>query len=817
MIGHTLGHYRVLDKLGAGGMGEVYRAEDSTLKRQVALKVLPAELAASQERLERFQREAETLAAIDHPNIVHIYSVESAEAPASDPSGGGNQTPSPYAPTPLSPRIHFLTMQLVRGERLVDLIPDDGLPGDRVLEIAIPMVDALRVAHDKGIIHRDLKPENVMVDEEGRVKILDFGLAKLRLPDVADGDSMLSTQAMTEAGVVLGTMPYMSPEQVQGTQVDHRTDIFSLGILLYEMACGVRPFRGENSASLISSIMRDEPDPIAELKPGLPQRLVDTIELCLEKNREDRYPSARELHKELVGLRDDVTAGQAAVARPRSKLARLSLGSRVLIGAALVLAILAGVVWVMNRGPDEPTAVATEGPLISSLAVLPLRNLSGDPEQDYFVDGMTEALITDLSRIGALKVISRSSVMRYKNTDKPLSEIAQELNVEALVEGSVLREADQVRVSAQLIEAATETNLWADRYDREISSILALQGEVAQAIAREIQVTVTPGEETLLTSTKQVDPAAYEAYLKGQFHADKLTLADLENALHYFELALEEDPDYAPAQAGIASVWVRRGQMGFTPSREAGPEAKAAALRALEMDDTLAQAHEVLAGVKAWGEWDWEGAEPEFKRAIELEPNRANVRAAYAHFLMIMKRSDEAMVQIGHALELDPLSAHVQAFFGVLLQCTHQFDEAIDIYDFVLRTVPNHPLALSGLVEAYYHKGMYEESYASAIANHTAVGNPGAVEALERGWAEGGFEGAMTRMAEWWVANQPGRIAGAFNFLAAGNQEKALDRLEEAFEAHDPNLPYLNVVPSFDTLRDKPRFQDLLRRMNLPQ
>jgi len=798
MIGKTLGHYRILDQLGAGGMGEVYRAEDTTLRREVALKVLPAELSADPQSLARFKREARSLAALDHPNIVSIHSVEESDG------------------------IQFLTMQLVEGETLSKVISEGDLSVERILDIVIDLTDALASAHEKGIIHRDLKPANVMVTDEGRVKVLDFGLAKPRQEAQAPVVTQMSTELMAETeqltrqGMVLGTVPYMSPEQVQGRPVDHRTDIFSFGIVLYEMACGKRPFGGENSATLISSILRDEPEPVAELSPGLPQRLVDTIEKCLEKNPEERFPTTRELHAELVGLRGEVTAGQAEVSWARSKAARLGVGARVLLAAALILVIVAGVVWFSSQGPGESTEVATQGPQIRSLAVLPMRNLSGDPEQDYFVDGMTEALITDLSKISALKVISRSSAMRYKNTDKSLSEIARELDVEALIEGSVLREEDRVRVTAQLIEATTESNLWADRYERNLTSILALQSEVAQAIAREIQVTLTPGEEILLTRARQVNPEAYEAYLKGQFHVYKLTPADLETALQYFELALEKDPDYAPAQTGIALVWAGRGQMGWVSPHEAGPKTRVAVQRALELDETLAEAHYTLALMRTWMDWDWEGAETAFRRAIELDPNFADVRAYYSHFLMIMKRPDEAMAQMESALELDPFNALLQALYGVVLQSSHRFDEAIDVCRNILRTVPNHPMALGCLVQAFYHKGMYEESFEAAKAEHTAMGEPRAVKALDRGYAEGGFTGAMTRRAEWWVANWPAPF-GASSYIKAGKNQEALNTLELGFEEHNPNMPYISVDPHYDSLRNEPRFQDLLRRMNLPE
>ena len=802
MIGQTLGHYRVLDKLGAGGMGEVYRAEDTTLRRHVALKVLPAALTEDPDSLARFKREARVLASLDHPNIVSIHSVEESDG------------------------IRFLTMQLVEGEPLSALISRGELPVERILEIAIAMTDALAAAHEKGIIHRDLKPANIMVTREGRVKVLDFGLAKSRQEAPSLLASEMATELMTEMepltrqGLVVGTVPYMSPEQIQGRPVDPRTDIFSFGVVLYEMACGVRPFQGENPATLMSSILRDEPESIAELRSGVPQVLADTVERCLEKDPENRFQTARELHAQLVELEGELTAGRAEVARTRSRTTRFGIGARVLLAAALILTVVAGVMWLTGRGPAKPTEVTQQAPQIRSLAVLPMRNLSGDPEQDYLVDGMTEALITDLSRIADLKVTSRSSAMRYKGTGKPLSEVAQELNVDAIVEGSVVREDDRVAVTAQLIEAASETNLWAERYEREIASILTLQGEVAQAIAGEIQVTLTPQEEALLTSSREVDPEAYEAYLKGMAQFYELTPAGLKAAQHYFEQALEKDPDYAEAHGGMALFWAGLQQMGGAPVEVATPKAKEAAERALEIDDSVAEAHYALALIRTWIDWDWEGAETAFRRAIELKPNWADVRAYYSHYLLITGRTEEAIAQMERAVEIDPYNTLVQALNGVLLENTDRCEEALDFYRSTLEAAPNHPLALGGMVRAYYCLEKYDETYAAAVANWTARGQPEAVAALESGYAKGRFEGAMSALADWKLEEAATDIApcgGAdFNLAAAGRTEEALHCLELLFEAHNPNMPYIGIFEMLRNLKSEPRFQDLLRRMNLP-
>jgi len=800
MIGQTLGHYKIVDRLGAGGMGEVYRAEDTTLHREVALKVLPTELATSQDRLERFQREAHTLAALDHPNIVHIYSVESAAL-------SEDQT------------VHFLTMQLVRGQPLAELISEDGLKLDHFFDLAIPLADALRAAHEKGIIHRDLKPENVMVDEEGRVKVLDFGLAKLRLPELAPGDSELPTQAMTQEGLVLGTVPYMSPEQVQGRPVDNRTDLFSFGILLYEMLCGRRPFAGENTASLVSSIMRDEPEPVADLKPGLPARLVEIVGRCLEKDRDSRAQTAQEIRDELQEVQREIVSGQAVLSQPIKTLKEPPSRFRKLglLAPLVILTMIFGVFAWMNR---EPTTSESVGPQITSLAVLPLHNLSGDSEQDYFVDGMTEALITDLSKISALKVISRTSAMRYKGTDKSLADIAAELDVDAVIEGSVIREGDRVGITAQLIEVATDQSLWADRYERDLTSILKLQGEIAQAIAAEIQVTLTPQEQTLLTDTREVDPEAYEAVIKGRYHIHRFTPQDFELALQYFEKALEIDPTYAPAHIGVSRFWTFALQAGVVPPDVAGPRAKAANLKALELDPTSAEVHLGLATGTVWHDWNWAEGEAQFRRSIELDPNYAEGHIFYSHLLSILGRHDEASLQAERAIELDPLNPFFQGLYGVQLSMAGREDEAIVQFKESFERSPDLGFGHDGFADVYWKKGMFDEALAEIKAQYAISNDEEVLSALDRGNTEAGFKGAMRAAADLLSARSgttyvaPYQVAYLYHW--SGDVASAFTWLEKAYEVHSPNLPYLDSLWFSDELRTDPRFQDLLQRMNLP-
>jgi serine/threonine-protein kinase len=772
-----LSHYRLVEKIGAGGMGVVYRARDLHLERDVAIKVLPAGTLTDPATRARFRKEALALSKLNHPAIATVFDFDTQDS------------------------IDFLVMEYVPGTSLDEKLAEDALEESEIVALSTQLADGLATAHTQGIVHRDLKPANLRVMPDGRLKILDFGLAKLFKPGGA------TATAETQTGGIVGTVPYMAPEQLSGGRIDTRTDVYATGNVLYEMTTGQRPHSETDMARLMYAIAHETPPSPRSSNPRISPALDAVIRKAMEKDPERRYQSAR-------GLVDDLRRLQAGlrVTAPKRRAGRgLRWGLRLMVASFVLLAVLlsfdvGGLRRLLLGGAGETR--------IASLAVLPLKNLSGDPEQAYFVDGMTEALITDLSRIGELKVISRSSAMRYKATDKPLSEIARELNVDAFVEGSVVREGDRVGITAQLIEAATETNLWAERYEREIASILTLQGEVAQAIAREIQVKLTPVEEALLTRNREVDPEAYAAYLKGQSHFHNLTPAHLDAARHYFERALEEDPDYAPAHAGISLVWAARQQFGLTPPDEAGPKAKAAAQKAVELDDSVAEAHYALAIVRTWTDWDWEGAETAFRRAIELKPNFADVRAYYSHYLMITQRPEEAIKQMERAMELDPYNALFPLLNSILLEGTDRCEEALDFYRNTLQTAPNDPEVLGGVVRAYYCLGMYEETYEAAVANQTGRGRPEAVAALEAGYADGGFTGAMSALAQW-KEEQLG-YCSSFNLAAAGKNREALDCLELHFEEFNPDMPYISVQVDYRTLRNEPRFQELLRRLNLP-
>ncbi|MGH7536673.1 MAG: tetratricopeptide repeat protein, partial [Gemmatimonadales bacterium] len=493
-------------------------------------------------------------------------------------------------------------------------------------------------------------------------------------------------------------------------------------------------------------------------------------------------------------------------------------------GPAAVLAVILAIGTVLNVDGVRGRLVGrTPAPVKAiRMAVLPFENRTGDPAQEYFSDGLTEEMITQLGRLhpGRLGVIARTSAMRYKHTDKPIDQIGRELGVNYILEGGALRESGRVRITVRLIRTSDQTQLWADSYERDLTGILSLQSDVARGVAKSLALALLPDEEARLAEARPVDPEAYEAYLKGREHINKLTAADIETAEKYFQLALHKDPEYALAHTGISMVWIARQQMQYVPPREAVPQAKAAAERALALDSTLPEAHFRLAAIKTWSDWDWPGAEREFQRAIDLDPNYAEARAFYSHFLMIMRRPAEAMRQIKRALELDPLSELFRALYGHNLINLGRYDEAIAEFTSALRTAPGNPVVLGGLANAYYHKQMYVEALAAERSRWAAGGDRDMVAALDRGHAEAGYRGAMHRAAETLAAKSRATNTAQFRvaqlYLRAGDQDQALAWLEKSYEARDPNMPYIGVARIYDPLRGDARFQDLLRRMKLP-
>ena len=778
MIGKTIHHYKILEKLGSGRMGTVYKAEDTKLDRFVALKFLAPHLSRAEEEKKRFIHEAKAASALDHPNICSIYEIEK--------TGDGQM---------------FIAMACYDGESLKDKIDRGSLPIDEALDIAVQIAQGLATAHAKEIMHRDIKPANILITKDRQIKIVDFGLAKLA------GRTMLTKEGMT-----LGTVAYMSPEQTLGTNVDHQTDIWALGVILYEMLTGERPFKGYYEQAVMYSIMNEEPEPVTDLRPEIPISLGQVVIRALEKKPEKRYKHIEELLDDLKSISAGIVPDEIKVRLKKAKLHKRKRGIIYTVSAGLI--ITAVIVLSLFTGQTQT---------IDSIAVLPLKNLTGDAGLEYFVDGITDELIGQLGQISGLRrVISRTSIMQYKETELSLSDITRELNVDAVVEGTVYQVRDSIRVRFQLIDVLPEErNLWGQTYARPMREVLMMYSDVARAVAREIRIGLTRHEETRFAETRQVNPDAYEAYLKGMFHWQRLNPEDLQIAQQYFESALEKDPDYALAHSGVALVWGVYALVGLVPPNEVATKVIAEAEKAVELDSTLAEAHYVLASIRTWTEWDWEKAEESYRKAIELNPNYPDVRAYYSHYLFMMHRPDEAIVQMECSIELDPFNPLLQSLCGVDFIILRRYDEAIDQFRRVLKTVPNHGVAADVLVLAYHQKGMYKEALEQKKTYYESIGLMDGAEALTRGYEKGGYREAMASAAQMWEELShvtfilPWYVAESYAY--AGNKEKTLDWLERGVEAGDLNIPYIGVMPHFvDLLSDEPRYQELLRKMNLP-
>ncbi len=749
--GMKLGRYEVVEPLGAGGMGEVYRARDPRLDRDVALKVLARPLVGNPQALARFQREARAVAALSHPNVLTIHDTGSAGDVA------------------------YLVTEYLVGRTLRDGLGEGGLALATLVPIAVAVVEGLVAAHAKGIVHRDIKPENVFLTADGGVKILDFGLARLRSDDLAertapsDGTRTLETSA----GALLGTVDYMSPEQVRGQQVDFRSDLFSFGCVLFEMADGRRPFARGTMPDTMAAILNESLPPL----PGVPDALNTIVARCTAKQPGDRFGTTADLAAALKAL-------QPSGAGP---------------GAS-----------------GEQAAPQDQG--IRSLAVLPLVNMSGNPEQEFFADGMTEALIADLAQIGSLRLISRTSVMRYKNTDKPLPEIARELDVDALLEGSVIRAGDRVRVTAQLIDAG-DTHLWGGRYDHDARDVLALQSEVARAVAREIEAVVTPLERARLERATSIDPAAHEAYLMGRHQWNKRTEQGFVGSIRSFNRAIDLNPDYALAHAGLADTYALMGNFGLRAPKDVYPLARRAAERALELDGRLAAAHASLAFVLSNFEWDFAGAEAEYREAIELNPSYATAHHWYAYHLTAMGRHDEAIPEIQMARRLDPLSSIINGFAGWLLYLARRYDEArteLRRADEIDPQFGSLSYFMGVTLEA---EGRYAEAATMLERSAGQDDTPERLAAIAHAHARAGHEAEARRVLAELERRSGERYVSAFDLglvhLGLGETDRAFEFFDRAVDERAYWLVLAGVDPRLDPLRDDGRFKALLERVGL--
>ncbi len=793
LLGKNIGHYQIISLVGKGGMGEVYRARDTKLDRIIALKILPQEMSADGERMRRFSREAKAASALNHPNVAHIYEIGEAEG------------------------LSFIAMEYVEGQTLAAKINGHPLEVSEIVEIGSRIADALDEAHGKRIAHRDIKPANVMLNERGQVKVLDFGLAKITRPSAQAIASDTSTLAETAPGVVMGTVPYMSPEQALGREVDYRSDLFSLGVVLYEMATGRVPFSGANASETLDRILHAQPEALARFNYDVPAELERIIRKCLEKERERRYQSAREL---LVDLKNQQRDSQSGVKTVTQVVTPNRSRRWLLIALAVTLLALGGVALYLLLSRAQP-----KGEAIKSLAVLPLENLSGDPAQEYFADGMTEALISNLTQVRALRVISRTSVMRFKGSRKPLPEIARELNVDAVIEGSVQRDGGRVKITARLIQAVNETLLRSFDYERELGDVLKLQSEVARAVADEIRTQVTVEERARLASARRVNPEAHEAYLLGRYHLRRQNEAELKLAIGHFERAIQLDASYAAAWAGLSFAWLQRGLFGAMLFREVELPARQAAIKALALDAGSAEAYTSLALFKIRYDWDWAGAEHDYRRAIELDPGSVEAHRFFAFLLSALGRHTEAISEIQIAEQLDPLSSLVQSDFGRDLYWARNYEQAERHLKRAIDLDPLNDGAYRRLGDLYSEMGRYADAIASLEKAEALQSESGSNRRLTSNLAlvyarMGRREEALRMLKDLQRTTDPARFrvnGAAAVWAALGNKDEAFRLLSNAIEKRSELLIYIKVDPPFDSLHSDPRWQELLRPMNFPE
>lgn len=789
MIGKKFAHYCVVEKIGAGGMGEIYRAHDEQLDRDVAVKILPSGTLIDEASRLRFRKEAFALAKLNHPNIETVHDFTTSDG------------------------VDFLVIELISGHALSDKLKAGPLPEKETVRLGAQLTEGMAAAHERNVMHRDLKPSNLMITLDGRLKILDFGLARF-LPSPADLDA---TRTLTSPHALIGTLPYMAPEQLRGDPTSACADIYAIGAVLYEMATGHRPFEAQSSTALINDIINVAPPPPHFLNPSLSNRLEEIILKCLEKEPENRYQSAKEVGVDLRRLAASVTKPLPSESSP----SKTTLGGPLLLAGAL-FALLAAV--LIAAIPSWRNFLSGRGHLrrIESLAVLPLENYSRDADQDYFADGMTDELITRLAQIGALRVISRTSVMRYKATHKPLPEIAQELHVDAVVEGSVEHSGDRVQIRVKLIEVPIERNLWAKSYSGDLHDILALQSGVAQAIAREIEVKLTPDEHTRLASSRAVDPDAYQLYLKGRLLWRKFTAADMAKSIEFYQQAIEKDPTYAPAYAGLAASLA----MGSTGGGAKGPQeavakSKQAAAKALELDESLGEAHFSLALVRMFYDWDWPGADREFRRAIDLNPNDAEAHHFYSHYFIALGRIEDSLAQSERALGLDPLSSDLMWHMGWHYLYARQYDEALLHLKKASEVAPNSPQLFLLMGMAHEEKGMFPESIADfKKVRELAPSTPFGLADLAHVYAISGNKAQARKIID--ELNEIAKQRYVSSWYAAiiytglGDKEQAFASLQKALEEHSVGLATIKLDPRFDPIHSDPRFAELLRGMNLP-
>ncbi|GMR22052.1 MAG: serine/threonine-protein kinase [Acidobacteriota bacterium] len=779
MIPETLSHYRVVEKLGAGAMGEVYLARDTKLDRTVALKILPPEFAENPERLERFVREAKAASAIQHANVAHIYEIGEADG------------------------VHFIAMEHVKGETLAARMAGKPLPTDDILDIAVQVADALDEAHGKRITHRDIKPGNLMLTDRGQIKMLDFGLAKMAATSEAGSDA--PTEAKTSAGIVMGTVQYMSPEQALGRDVDGRSDIFSLGVVLYELATGRLPFSGASPTETLARITSSQPEAIARLNYDVPAELERVIRKCLEKDRDARYQSAKELLVDLKNLKRDTESGAVAATAP----AKSNRRSGLWIGALVLLAAAIGSFWFSGNSEQ-----------IDSLAVLPFENGSADPDAEYFSDGVTESIISRLSQLPNIKVISRTSAFHYKGRVIDPEAVGEELGVEALVLGRIVQRGDDLSISAELVRTRDSGQIWGEQYQRKAADIFSIQGDMAREISDALRLQLTSEEEELLTKQFTASSEAYEAYLKGRYHWSRRTEEGIRQSIVHFQEAIREDPSYALAYSGLADSYSLLG-FYYEPPRKALPQARAAAERALELDDRLGEAHASLAWVKTVYDWDFAEAEREFQRAIELNPTYPTAYQWYANYLAFTGRYDEGIEQIRLAAELDPLSRIINSNLGTFLSSAGRHEEGDEQLRKMLEFDPSWAIGYMRLGQNYERRGWFSEAIPlyekQAELDDTLYGLGNLGHAYAKSGRVDEAHAVLERLEEMSKSRYVAPIESAYVYAGLGELDHCFEWLEKAYDERSGNLLLARVWPMGQDIEHDPRFADLMRRIGVEE